>query len=140
VRAGKPRPYHANALIESKVAKIDKKTGKLKVRKLGVAKAAIRPRQTVRQAMDGAALGDSSPSSTPAATSGHNASASSTANPPRKRQSPEHATGGRDQTGRPRRESTQCARQLHTAQAISHAIRPISPLLPISATLDRWVK
>jgi hypothetical protein len=47
-----------DALLESKVAKIDKKTGKLKVRKLGVAKAAIRPGQTVRQAIDGAAVGD----------------------------------------------------------------------------------
>lgn len=47
-----------DALIESKVAKIDKRTGKLKVRKLGVAKAAIRPGQTVRQAIDGAAVGD----------------------------------------------------------------------------------
>jgi len=47
-----------DALIESKVAKVDRKTGKLKVRKLGVAKAAIRPGQTVRKAIDGAAVGD----------------------------------------------------------------------------------
>lgn len=47
-----------DALIESKVAKIDKRTGKLKVRKLGVAKAAIRPGQTARQAIEGAAIGE----------------------------------------------------------------------------------
>jgi hypothetical protein len=47
-----------DALIESKVAKVDRKTGKLKVRKLGVAKAALRPGQTVRKAIDGAAVGE----------------------------------------------------------------------------------
>ena len=47
-----------DALIESKVAKVDKRTGKIKVRKLGVAKAVIRPGQTVRKAIDGAAVGD----------------------------------------------------------------------------------
>lgn len=47
-----------DALTESRLAKVDKKTGKLKVRKLGVAKAAIRPGQTVRKAIDGAAVGD----------------------------------------------------------------------------------
>ena len=47
-----------DALIESKVAKVDRKTGKLKVRKTGIARAAIRPGQTVRKAIDGAAVGD----------------------------------------------------------------------------------
>lgn len=44
------------ALTEAKVAKIDKKTGKLKIKKLGVAKAALRPAKTMRQAIDGASL------------------------------------------------------------------------------------
>lgn len=47
-----------DALIESKVAKVDKKTGRLKVRKTGIAKAAIRPGQTLRKAIDGAAVTD----------------------------------------------------------------------------------
>jgi hypothetical protein len=44
------------ALTGANLAKIDKNTGKLKIRKLGVAKAAIRPDKAVRQAIGGAAL------------------------------------------------------------------------------------
>lgn len=44
------------ALTEAQVAKVDKRTGKLKVRKFGVAKAAFRPANTLRRAIDGAAL------------------------------------------------------------------------------------
>lgn len=44
------------ALTEAKVAKIDKKTGKLKIKKIGVAKAVLRPAKTMRQAIDGASL------------------------------------------------------------------------------------
>lgn len=43
------------ALIEARVAKRDK-SGKLKIRKFGVAKAALRPSKTLRRALDGAAL------------------------------------------------------------------------------------
>jgi len=43
------------ALTEARVAKRDK-TGKLKIRKFGVATAALRPSKTVRRAVDGAAL------------------------------------------------------------------------------------
>jgi hypothetical protein len=46
------------ALSNSGVAKVDKKSGELHVRKLGVAKAALRPTKTIRKAVDGAALGD----------------------------------------------------------------------------------
>lgn len=44
------------ALTEARIAKVDKNTGKLKIKKLGVAKAALRPAKTMRQAIDGAAL------------------------------------------------------------------------------------
>jgi hypothetical protein len=44
------------ALTEAQVAKVDKRTGKLKVRKFGVAKAAFRPANTLRRAIDGAAV------------------------------------------------------------------------------------
>ena len=44
------------ALTEAQVAKVDKSTGKLKVRKFGVAKAAFRPANTLRRAIDGAAV------------------------------------------------------------------------------------
>lgn len=43
------------ALTEAQVAKMDK-AGKLKIRKFGVAKAAVRPSRTLRRAIDGAAL------------------------------------------------------------------------------------
>jgi hypothetical protein len=46
------------ALTEAKVAKVDKKTGKIRVKKLGVAKAALRPRKTLRRAIDGASIVD----------------------------------------------------------------------------------
>ena len=45
------------ALTEAKIAKRDK-TGKLKIRKFGVAKAALRPSKTLRRALDGAALSE----------------------------------------------------------------------------------
>jgi hypothetical protein len=44
------------ALIEANVAKVHKKTGKLKIKKLGIAKAALRPASTMRKAIDGASL------------------------------------------------------------------------------------
>lgn len=44
------------ALTGANVAKVDKKTGKLKVKKIGVAKAALRPAKSVRGAIDGAAV------------------------------------------------------------------------------------
>lgn len=44
------------ALTEAKIVKVDKNTGKLKIRKIGVAKAALRPAKTMRKALDGAAL------------------------------------------------------------------------------------
>jgi hypothetical protein len=44
------------ALTGANIAKVDKKTGKLKIKKIGVAKAALRPAKTVRQALDGAAV------------------------------------------------------------------------------------
>jgi hypothetical protein len=46
------------ALTESKVAKVDNNTGRLKIRKLGVARAAIQPTKTLRRAVEGAALAD----------------------------------------------------------------------------------
>jgi len=42
------------ALDGSGIAKVDKKTGKRKVRKIGVVKAAMRPTKTLRKAIDGA--------------------------------------------------------------------------------------
>jgi hypothetical protein len=47
-----------SALTDSGLAKEDKKTGELHVKKLGLAKAALRPTKTLRKAVDGAALGD----------------------------------------------------------------------------------
>jgi hypothetical protein len=44
------------ALTGANIAKVDKKTGKLKIKKIGVTKAALRPAKTIRQAMDGAAV------------------------------------------------------------------------------------
>ena len=44
------------ALTAAQIAKIDKKTGKLKLRKVGTAKAALRPRKTIKRAIDGASL------------------------------------------------------------------------------------
>jgi hypothetical protein len=44
------------ALTGANVAKIDKNTGKVKIKKFGVAKAALRPAKTLRQALDGASL------------------------------------------------------------------------------------
>jgi hypothetical protein len=44
------------ALTGANIAKVDKKTGKVKVKKLGVAKAALRPAKTMRDALDGASL------------------------------------------------------------------------------------
>lgn len=46
------------ALTESKIAKVDKGTGKIKIRKLGVARAAIQPAKTLRRAVEGAAVAD----------------------------------------------------------------------------------
>jgi hypothetical protein len=46
------------ALTGANIAKVDKKTGKVKVRKLGVAKAALRPAKTVRDAIDGASVSE----------------------------------------------------------------------------------
>lgn len=46
------------ALTESKIAKVDKDTGKLKIRKLGIARAAIQPAKTLRRAAEGAAVND----------------------------------------------------------------------------------
>jgi tetratricopeptide (TPR) repeat protein len=45
------------ALTGAQVAKVDR-AGNLKIRKFGVAKAALRPSKTLRRALDGAALGD----------------------------------------------------------------------------------
>jgi hypothetical protein len=45
------------ALTEAQIAKRDK-AGKLKIRKFGVAKAALRPSRTLRRALDGAALSE----------------------------------------------------------------------------------
>jgi hypothetical protein len=42
------------ALTAANLAKVDKKTGKLKAKKIGIAKAALRPTKTVRRAIDGA--------------------------------------------------------------------------------------
>lgn len=74
------------ALTESRIAKIDKSTGKLKVKKLGIARAAIRPTKTLRQAIDGAALAerlkaynDSTRPAPPARTGGNSAAASGSA-------------------------------------------------------------
>jgi hypothetical protein len=44
------------ALTGANIAKVDKKTGKLKIKKIGLARAALRPAKTVRQALDGAAV------------------------------------------------------------------------------------
>jgi hypothetical protein len=46
------------ALEESGVAKVDKKTGRLRMSKIGVAKATIRPTSTLRRAVQGAGFGD----------------------------------------------------------------------------------
>lgn len=52
------RPYGEaaihGAMIEAGVAKVDKKTGRVKVRKLGAIKAVLRPVHTVRKAVQGA--------------------------------------------------------------------------------------
>jgi hypothetical protein len=45
------------ALTESQIAKMDR-AGKLKIRKFGLAKAAMRPSKTLRRALDGAALSE----------------------------------------------------------------------------------
>jgi hypothetical protein len=42
------------ALETSGLAKVDRKTGEVKVRKLGIAKAALRPTKTIRNAINGA--------------------------------------------------------------------------------------
>jgi hypothetical protein len=44
------------ALTEARLAKVDKDTGRLKIRKLGVAQAALRPAKAMRQVIDGAAV------------------------------------------------------------------------------------
>jgi hypothetical protein len=44
------------ALTGANIAKVDKKTGKVRVKKLGVAKAALRPAKTMRDALDGASV------------------------------------------------------------------------------------
>ena len=46
------------ALTESKIAKVDADTGKLKIRKLGVARAVIAPGKALRRAVEGAAVAD----------------------------------------------------------------------------------
>ena len=46
------------ALTASKLAKTDRKTGKLRIKKTGVVRAAIRPGKTIRKAIDGAAISD----------------------------------------------------------------------------------
>ena len=46
------------ALTASKVAKTDRKTGKLRIKKTGLVRAAIRPGKTIRKAIDGAAISD----------------------------------------------------------------------------------
>ena len=45
------------ALTESQIAKMDR-AGRLKIRKVGLAKAAMRPSKTLRRALDGAALAE----------------------------------------------------------------------------------
>ncbi|MGO8883289.1 MAG: hypothetical protein ACLPUO_28380 [Streptosporangiaceae bacterium] len=44
------------ALTEATIAKVDKATGRIKIRKVGVARAALQPTRTLRRAIDGAAL------------------------------------------------------------------------------------
>ncbi|HEY6314140.1 MAG TPA: hypothetical protein VIY52_25540 [Streptosporangiaceae bacterium] len=44
------------ALSGSGIAKIDKNTGRMKIKKVGVARAALQPTRTLRRALDGAAL------------------------------------------------------------------------------------
>lgn len=44
------------ALTEAKIAKVDKTTGRLKIKKVGVARAVIQPTRTLRRAIDGAAV------------------------------------------------------------------------------------
>jgi len=46
------------ALTESKLAKPDRKTGKLRIKKTGVMRAAIRPGKTIRKAIDGASIAE----------------------------------------------------------------------------------
>lgn len=52
------RPYGAvavqGAMIEAGVAKVDKRTGQVKIRRRGVIRAALRPIHTVRKALQGA--------------------------------------------------------------------------------------
>jgi hypothetical protein len=46
------------ALTEAKIAKVDKRSGKLKMKKIGIANAALRPRKTMRRALNGASLAE----------------------------------------------------------------------------------
>jgi hypothetical protein len=46
------------ALTEARIAKVDKNTGRMKIKKVGVARAALQPAKTLRRALDGAALAE----------------------------------------------------------------------------------
>jgi hypothetical protein len=46
------------ALTEAKIAKVDKDTGRIKIKKVGVARAALQPAKTLRRALDGAAVAE----------------------------------------------------------------------------------
>jgi hypothetical protein len=46
------------ALTEAKIAKVDKNTGRIKIKKVGVARAALQPAKTLRRALDGAAVAE----------------------------------------------------------------------------------
>jgi hypothetical protein len=46
------------ALAEAKIAKVDKNTGRIKIKKVGVARAALQPAKTLRRALDGAAVAE----------------------------------------------------------------------------------
>jgi hypothetical protein len=46
------------ALTEAKIAKVDRNTGRIKIKKVGVARAALQPAKTVRRALDGAAVAE----------------------------------------------------------------------------------
>lgn len=46
------------ALTGAGIAKVDKNTGRMKIKKVGVARAALQPTRTLRRALDGAALSE----------------------------------------------------------------------------------
>jgi len=55
-----------SALTESGIAKVDKKTGKVRLKKLGLVKAAVRPEKTVRRAIRGiSGTGSAAPPESP---------------------------------------------------------------------------